>query len=62
MKISIEHEPSSQPLYFIGSLGMREFDIPEAQVDWISEVFDNFHKAQTYLNTIYRQGPGTRDF
>lgn len=56
MKISIESFQDPQ-VFHLTEIGMREFDIPEAQVHWISETFDNFHKAQEYLGTMYRKGP-----
>lgn len=60
MKISIEQ--NDLPIYNLTQFGMMDFDIPPAQVDWISNVFSDFHKAQEYLRNIYKQGPGTKDF
>ena len=56
MKVAIDHE-QLYPIYFVDAVGPREFDIPEAQVHWINDVFVEFHKAQDYLRAIHAQGP-----
>ena len=55
MKVAVEQ--SEIQIYHLTPFGTREFDVPEAQAHWISEVFENFYKAQEYLTSIYRQGP-----